>query len=311
MMPPALSNAHSEALPLYEAAIAERSSAQSPNIPLAPDEQPEIPPFDPPAFSMSPITLSILPNSFLIQATLNSGGTFPTTHHLYELTQSLDGHCSNTTIADIPPGARLRADGRCCTIWKKQLLYKICQDVVVPRSPRVTAISAQNRNLIQGTFLKRGMGFGRSWEARSHGPDWQSENTLLYHAKQSKGFIEWKDAKEKVIAVEIPAVHRESDVEKLEILEPLDKQMFDMLVAVWIARVWQDARVEGLRQEEDAKKRKEEQEARDKEDGKSHGKLHDMKEALGIGYGVKHGPRNACMFTGPPTIRDDGRIKWS
>lgn len=166
--------------------------------------------------------------------------------------------------------------------------------------------------MIQGTVLKRGLGFGRSWDARSHGEDWQSGNTLLYTAKQNKGVVEWKDAKGKVVAIESPAVNRETDAEKLEILVALEKQMLDMIVAVWVGRVWQDARVEGVkREEEDAKKRKEEQRARDAEEGKSHGKLHDMKEALGIGYGVKNGPRNAAMFTGPPTIGDDGRIKWS
>jgi hypothetical protein len=36
-----------------------------------------------------------------------------------------------------------------------------------------------------------------------------------------------------------------------------------------------------------------------------------VKEALGIGYGVKPGPTGGGpMFTGPPTITDEGRIKW-
>jgi hypothetical protein len=134
----------------------------------------------------------------------------------------------------------------------------------------------------------------------------------LYHAKQRKGFVEWKDMKWKAVAIEMPAVDRDSDAEKLEVLVPLDKKMLDMMVAVWVARVWQDATIEGLKKEErHAKMRKEEQKLRDTEEGKPHERLHDMKEALGIGYEVKKGPRSANMFTGLPTTGDDGRIKWS
>ena len=55
-----------------------------------------------------------------------------------------------------------------------------------------------------------------------------------------------------------------------------------MIVAVCVAKVWQDARIKGLKEERNAKMRKEEQMLRDAEGGKPHGKLHDMKEALGI-----------------------------
>jgi hypothetical protein len=34
------------------------------------------------------------------------------------------------------------------------------------------------------------------------------------------------------LAIEMPAMNRESDAEKLEILVPLDKRMLDMMVAV-------------------------------------------------------------------------------
>ncbi len=37
-----------------------------------------------------------------------------------------------------------------------------------------------------------------------------------------------------------------------------------------------------------------------------------VKEALGIGYGVKPGTRGGGpIFTGPQTIADEWRIKWS
>jgi hypothetical protein len=51
----------------------------------------------------------------------------------------------------------------------------------------------------------------------------------LYHAKQRKGFVEWKDMKWKAVAIEMPAVDRDSDAEKLEVLVPLDKKMLDMM----------------------------------------------------------------------------------
>jgi hypothetical protein len=51
-----------------------------------------------------------------------------------------------------------------------------------------------------------------------------------------------------------------------------------------------------MKEERHAKMRKEEQKLRDTEEGKPHERLHDMKEALGIGYEVKKGPRSANML---------------
>jgi hypothetical protein len=306
--PPTPSIAPSEALPSYESATTPSSKPQKPS---APDEQPDIPPFDPPAFSISPITLSIQPNSFLVVPIPDASTAFPITRALYELIQPLNGRYSSTAIAEISSYARLRDDGRCRRIWDNQFLYSIKQLNDIVLGPKAIAISAQRKRLIQGTVLRRQWGFRKSWEARSHNIDREGEDQteLLYNAKQNRDVIEWKDARGKLVAMEIPATDRTKIAEKIQILVQLDKTLLDMLVAAWVARIWQDVRNDVLKaEEEDAKVRMDEQKMRDG----PRGKLHEVKEALGFGHGLKiGGPRSANLFSGPPTLRDDGRIKWS
>ena len=162
------------------------------------------------------------------------------------------------------------------------MLYNVMETPLFPRNPRCTAISAQNKKLVQGTILTKCLGFGAAWEARSHGVDWRSENTLLYSAKhKSKGTLEWKDEKGTVVAVETCAGDFKTDVEELEILVPLEKMMLDVLVAIWVARIFHEVKKIGVKEEkQDEKIRKEEQKARDVEEGKPHGKLHDREFIL-------------------------------
>lgn len=60
---------------------------------------------------------------------------------------------------------------------------------------------------------------------------------LHYSAKPKKGVVEWKDQKGDVVAVATPAVHGETEAEKLEILVEIVKENMDFLVGCWTARI--------------------------------------------------------------------------
>jgi hypothetical protein len=282
-MTPAFSITPKEPPPSYDASISSPPPTQNTEecVPQGKkeDKEQDIPDFEPPPFSLSPITLTISPKSHLIDYHLKTAAVGSSTpkRALYELTNALDGHSRNVGIVEILPSTNLRPDGRCKEFKEKQILYHVIEYPLFPHNPRCTAISAQNKKLIQGTILTKCVGFGPAWEARSHGVDWRSENTLLYTAKhKSKGILEWKDEKGAVVAMETCTGGFKTDREELEILVPLEKKMLDVVVAVWVARIFHEVEKLGKKEDkEDEKRRKEEQKVRDAEEGKPHGVLHD------------------------------------
>jgi hypothetical protein len=264
---------NSEAPPSYDTTVSQPAILSPGNSPQPeePGEEDDIPDYDPPPFTLSPITLTLAPTSILI-----TPPTSPRT--LYQLTRPLTGHTRTTSLAEILPSSKINSDGTLQNMRDRQILYKIYEHMAIPRNPRATAVSAQHKKLIQGTVLKQGHAFGSGavWEARARGEDRMSENTLLFSAKRQKGVVEWKDAKGTLVAVEMPAVDRGEESEILEVLVPLEKKMMDMIVAVWVARVHQVTEIEGKKEEmAEAKTRKQEKRAQDAAEGKPHGKMHD------------------------------------
>lgn len=113
-----------------------------------------------------------------------------------------------------------------------------------------------------------------------------------------------------MVAVETPAAvaGEMREERRLEIVVALDKRHLDLLVALWVARVYQESQEEGEREDrEDERHRKAEQKELDRLEGRPHGVLHDVKEALGIGHGAK---RSALGMMSWPTTKADNRINW-
>ena len=61
--------------------------------------------------------------------------------------------------------------------------------------------------------------------------------------------MEWKDKKGDVVAVAAPAVHRETEAEKLEILMEIGKDNIDLLVGCQTTRILEYMQKEGLTEE--------------------------------------------------------------
>ena len=94
-----------------------------------------------------------------------------------------------------------------------------------------------------------------------------AKGDVIYSAtrqRQSEDF-EWRDQKGRIVAVEYRGSARRNDEEKLEILEPLGKKCLDMLVAVWVARIFQDS-LKDLAREIEAEKRRKKMERRTSSD---------------------------------------------
>jgi hypothetical protein len=332
--------AQDEAPPSYSDSVSNPSAAPplEKEIPLpqfeseGAEDGPSSPTLDvPPPFTLTPITLAILPNSMLIE---------PCKHNmraLYELTRPLSGHARTVGISEILPISRLGDNGMFKELKDKEkgMLWRVYENLSFPRTKDATAVSGQRRGreelgIGRGVVLRKKMGLGgKAWEAKGGG-DEKKESSLRYSAKQKKGVVEWRDAKGAVVAVEMPAMHRETEPEKLEILVEMGKKDMDLLVGCWVGRIHQEMQKEGEKEDKrEAKERKEEQWARDAAEGKPYGRLHEceysllgisnnigqflmicvVKETLGIGCHVK--PRYAGLTTGPPTLTPEGRIKWS
>jgi hypothetical protein len=72
-----------------------------------------------------------------------------------------------------------------------------------------------------------------------------NECVLHYSAKPKTGIVVWKDQKGDVVALATPAVHRETEAEKMDIFVEIVKENIDLLVDRWIARILQDMQKEG------------------------------------------------------------------
>lgn len=260
----------------------------------------------PPPFSVTPGTLVIAPQSVLIHTPVS--GARP----LYQMLKPLNGHEMSNCLLDVARNRRLREDGALKTVRPRDELYRMYR----PRSSiveqtRELVVSGQHSDQFSGVWLRKGIlgvgitGVKTGFEASSR--DEEGHVRGLYIARPSKGVLEWHDGGGTLVAVDTPATNRTMEEERLEIIIHLDKRHLDLIVALWVARIYQDTQEEGAKEDkEDAKHRKAEQKELDKQEGKSHGLLHDVKEALGIGYGVKPA-WTGRSFAG---VKDNGRINW-
>lgn len=266
----------------------------------------------PPPFSITPGTLILEPHSVLIHGPV--AGARP----LYQLTRPLNGHVSATCLIDMPATRPLREDGTLRTIRPRDELYAV-QKPRLPSSSQakdVLVTSRQRDGQFEEVRLRKGVrvglaGLGSHYEACSDAENRHSR--VLYHASQrKKGVLEWHDGGGTLVAVERLGEAARAEGQTLEVMIPLDKMYLDLLVALWIARIYQDTQEQGEREEkQDAKQRKADQKQRDKEEGRPAGLLHDVKEALGIGYGLN---ANSLMvkrlYGGFPNLKDNGKIDW-
>lgn len=259
----------------------------------------------PPPFSVTPGTLVIAPQSILIRAKVADA------RPLYQVLKPLNGHAMSNCLLDVPANRLLREDGALKTVRQRDELYRVYR----PRSSirehtRELVVSGQHSDQFSGVWLRKGFlvgitGTKTCFEASSR--DEEGHVRTLYLARPKKGVLEWHDGGGTLIAIETPAVDRTMEEESLEIMTHLDKRHLDLMVALWVARIYQDTQEEGAKEDkEDAKQRRAQQKELDKQNGKPHGLMHDMKEALGIGYGVKR------TLTGRqfPSTKDNGRINW-
>lgn len=261
----------------------------------------------PPPFTVTPGTLTLAPGSVLIRGAVSTG------RPLYQLSKPLNGHAMSVVLMDVDEYRALDCDGMMSSMWEEDKLYRIYEHRdLANMNAQVAEVSAQKPKQFHGVLLnkKRSVGINgvkESFEA-TWGPDLNRKT--LYQTRRKKGVLEWRDATDKLVAIDNPAVDRKSQAESLDILVPLDKKNLDFIVALWMARVWQDTQAEGKKEDEQAaKQRKYEQKYLDKQEGRPHGPLHDAKEALGIGYGVR-GPSNGLYPGGMPGTNQSGRINW-
>lgn len=264
----------------------------------------------PPPFSATPCTLLIAPHSLLITQPVS--GARP----LYQLLTPLHGHASSNHLIDVPPTPRrLKAStGTLSEIRARDQLYRLQRPRVLftPGSEREVAVSALHHDQFSGVVLRKKVwvdlltGVKCSFEAVS--ADAEGRARTLYLARCKKGVWEWTDGGGTLVAVETPAVDRRVQEERLEIVVSLDKRHLDLMVALWVARIYQDSQEVGEREDrEDARQRKVEEKELDKQEGRPHGVLHDVKEALGIGHGVKRSGLGMASWSG---TKNNGRIDW-
>jgi hypothetical protein len=178
----------------------------------------------------------------LIEATPlkgNDSNSHPITRALYQITQPIDGTWATTTLVEVPPKSKDSLDG----VNVNRMLYRIHLQVDGPQSVRHTMLTAQQSRCFQGVVMKQSTSLGVNWEARSRGVSGDN-NILLYSGKpKSDGEgLEWRDSKENLVAVETQADQYGIDRESLDILVPLEADLLDLLVALWVARIWRDAK---------------------------------------------------------------------
>lgn len=263
----------------------------------------------PPPFTVTPGTLFLAPNSVLIRSTAS-----PVGRPLYQLSKPLNGHVMSVIMMNVPEHRDLHDDGTMNGIAEEDKLYRIYEhrDLANMNSVEVT-VSAQKPNQFHGVRLKKTSSFGLAGTKEFFEATCGDElnKKVLYQARKNKGIFEWRDGTNRLVAIDTPAIDRKSQEESLDILVALDKKHLDLLVALWMACIWHDTQAEGKKEDKQvAKKLKYGQRQLDKEEGKPHGPLHEMKEALGIGYGVK-GPSSGGLYPGGmPGTNQNGRINW-
>lgn len=261
----------------------------------------------PPPFTVTPGTFVLGPNDKLIRGNISGVG-----RPLYQLSKQLNSHPMSVTLIDVPEDRLLYDDD---TLWREDdQLYKIyAHRDLANMNARVAEVSAQKPRQFYGVRLhlettsSMSLTGVKAFFEATCGDDLNKK--ILYQARQKKGVLEWRDSTDRLVAIDHPA-DRKSQEENLEILVSLDKKHLNLMVALWVARIWHDTQAEGKKEDKQvAKQRKSEQKQLAKEEGRPHGPLHNVKEALGIGYGVK-GASNGIFPGGMPGTSQSGRINW-
>lgn len=262
----------------------------------------------PPPFTVTPGTLILEPDAVVIRGAVAGG------RPLYQLSKPLNGHAMSVTLIEVPEGRMLQCDDTLSSVWEEDKLYRIyAHRDLANMNAQVAEVSAQKPRQFHGVRLKKGSSVGLTGVKEFFDATWGDDlnRKTVYQARQKKGVLEWRDATDRLVAIDKLAVPRRSQEESLDILVSLDKKNLDFMVALWVARIWHDTQAEGQKEDkQDARRRKAEQKQLEKEEGRPHGPVHDMKEALGIGYGVK-GPSNGLYPGGMPGTNQSGRINWS
>lgn len=302
-----------EAPPPYDAASSSGAPADLPaeKAPL-PDKvggqfEPASGSGHPPPFALTPGTLILARDAVVIRPAV------PGARPLYELSRPLDGHATSVLLMYVPEYRVLHWDG---TMWgaeEQDKLYRIYEHRdLANMNARVAQVSAQHHKQFYGVRLSWGSSLGLTGVKESFEATWGDDlnRKTVYQARENKGCLEWRDSTNKLVAIDSRTNFRGSREESLDILVSLDKKHLDLIVALWVARIWHDTQDEGHKEDKKgATRRKHEQKQLDKEEGRPHGPLHDVKEALGIGYGVK-GPSNGLYPGGMPGTNQNGRINW-
>lgn len=261
----------------------------------------------PPPFTVTPGTLILEPDAVVIRCTVAGG------RPLYQLSRPLNGHAVSVTLMDVDEHRAMNDDDTMRTIVEKDNLYRIyAHRDLANMNAQVAEVSAQKSRQFHGVRLKKESSLGLTGVKEFFEATWGDDlnRKTVYQARQKKGVLEWRDATDRLVAVDNLADPRRSQAESLDILVSLDKKNLDFLVALWVARIWHNTQAEGQKEDkQDAKRRRAEQKQLDKEEGRPHGPIHDMKEALGIGYGVK-GPPHGLYPGGMPGTNPNGRINW-
>jgi hypothetical protein len=210
----------------------------------------------PPPFTLTPATLTILPNSMLISTCTPN----ITTCALYELSRPLSGYARSVGIADIGSQSKLGENGMFKDLKEKEtaMIWRVGGNL---DSGMVICDQKTRRSLVLRT---KAHWSGKGWEVKGE----EKEGTWQYSGKLKKGVVEWKDGKGDLTAVEMPAVDRKREAEKLEVLVEIEKADMDLLVACWVARILQGMQKEG------EKEMKEEQWRIGATEGKLHGRLY-------------------------------------
>lgn len=265
----------------------------------------------PPPFSITPGTLILQPHSYVIQGTATGARPF------YQLSRPLNGHAQATCLINVPAGRPLGEGGTLQTVRDRDRLYRFYHEHDPLRRHAASlevVVSGQHRDQFSGVKLRKAHCVGLKGVRSSFTAilaDEEGRRCTLYQARPGKGVLEWHDAEGTLVAVETPAVDRRMEEERLEVVLALDRRHLDLIVALWVARIYQDSQEEGAREDKkDAKQRKAEKRQLDKEEGRPTGVLHNMKEALGIGNGLKPGPRLPGLLGGLPAVNENGRINW-
>ncbi|KAG6363988.1 hypothetical protein INS49_009091 [Diaporthe citri] len=261
----------------------------------------------PPPFTVTPGTLILDPDAVVIRGAVAGG------RPLYQLSRPLNGHAMSVTLMHVDQYRAMNDDDTMRTTVEQDNLYRIyAHRDLANMNAQVAEVSAQKARQFHGVRLKKGSSVGLTGVKEFFEATWGDDlnRKTVYQARQKKGVLDWRDGTDRLVAVDNLAIPRRSQAESLDILVSLDKRNLDFIVALWVARIWHDTQAEGQKEDkQDAKRRKAEQKQLDKEEGRPHGPVHDMKEALGIGYGVK-GPSNGLYPGGMPGTDQSGQINW-